>query len=70
MHKELSVWHIENSTKNKMQIMVSRVLFYADVHAQTTAVLLFKTRKLTYKTTRINTTSTTQPALSFHLREI
>jgi len=26
-------------------------------------------RKLTYKTTRINTTSTTQPILSFYLQE-
>jgi len=30
---------------------------------------MFESRKLTYKITRINTTSTTHPTLSFYLRE-
>jgi len=35
----------------------------ANVHAQATALLLFETRKLTYRTTRINSTLTTLTVL-------
>ena len=41
----------------------------ANVHAQDTAVLLFETQKINLQNTTHNITSTTQPTLSFYLRE-